>query len=240
MKVLASQKSHNAQQAGLLNAMVACGHEVILWGNQSAFDAFDENNPMIYVGPVDHNVKKCLDERPYVYIYDGPVSPAVDFMNYGGKFREEFKADLSIVADRNEEYSRYIPYLMDVKSKYKPRCYGQHWYGIGNMGLVEPQYFKDIYKSSKLVFTLDRQQEIDVLINDCLPIGPNELVGRAYVDSYVDYLIENNSIRQSYINKGKESLRNLTYFDQLKKILESWELTEEVQKCDIKKKEYHV
>lgn len=72
--------AHYYMRLGVARAFSAMGHEVNMWelGHKSAFDAFDEFEPHIFIGQsynLDKGMMKCILERPHLKV----VMKAGDF-----------------------------------------------------------------------------------------------------------------------------------------------------------------
>lgn len=76
MKIMISNDgptAHYYMRLGIARAFSAMGHDVIMWelGSKSAFDAFDEFEPHIFIGQsynLDAGTVKCILERPYLKV----------------------------------------------------------------------------------------------------------------------------------------------------------------------------
>lgn len=95
MRILISNDSPTAHyyiRMGLARVFTAAGHEVIMWdiNQKSAFDAFDEFNPDLFIGQtynVNHSIIKCIEERPLLKVIMkagdwGPLYDKLDSNKY--------------------------------------------------------------------------------------------------------------------------------------------------------------
>ena len=76
MKILIcndGRHAHYFQRVSWANAFKVAGHEVFFWEKQntSAFDAFDQAEPDIFLGQaynLDQATIKCIKERPHMRV----------------------------------------------------------------------------------------------------------------------------------------------------------------------------
>lgn len=94
MRILISNDNKNAHyyiRMGYARALVASGHEVIVWelSQKSAFDMFDEFQPDLFWGQtynLNESIIKCIEERPHMRV----ILRAFDWSNLATEVSQKY------------------------------------------------------------------------------------------------------------------------------------------------------
>jgi len=198
MRILITEQ----RDMGLARALTACGHEVVFWDQmrKSAFDAFDEFNPDMYIGDVNtltSSTVKCLMEKPNIKsvlkVYEGtdldrlqhdvtfdllytdetlPYSADI-FTACGGKADVRYACDISHVGNSSKEKLAIIGHLQDIRKQFRLKLFGEGWSGEHNCGKIDEQKKKVVVASSTINVAFGNEV-VDVLAGGgfCMAFDP--------------------------------------------------------------------